>query len=114
MARRFPTPESGAKAVEEVLAILGGRWKLSILFQLFGGRVRRFSELERAIPAVSQKVLTQQLRRLERDGIVRRVVYAEVPPRVEYALTDWGQALCPIFDALLQWSLSPSKAGAHP
>ena len=63
-----------------------------------------FSELERAIPAVSQKVLTQQLRQLERDGIVRRVVYPQVPPKVEYALTDWGQALCPVLDALLKWS----------
>jgi DNA-binding HxlR family transcriptional regulator len=102
---RFSTPESAAKGVEEVLGILEGRWKLSILFQLFGGKVRRFSELERAIPAVSQKVLTQQLRHLERDGIVRRMVYAEVPPRVEYALTEWGQALCPVLDALLKWSL---------
>ena len=102
--RRFLTPESGAQGVEEVLSILEGRWKLPILFQLFGGKIRRFSELERAIPAVSQKVLTQQLRQLERDGIVRRVVYAQVPPKVEYALTDWGQALCPVLDALLKWS----------
>jgi DNA-binding HxlR family transcriptional regulator len=102
--RRFLTPESGAQGVEEALSILEGRWKLLILFQLFGGKVRRFSELERAIPAVSQKVLTQQLRQLERDGIVGRVVYPQVPPKVEYALTDWGQALCPVLDALLKWS----------
>jgi DNA-binding HxlR family transcriptional regulator len=55
---------------------------------------------------VSQKVLTQQLRQLERDGIVRRVVYPQVPPKVEYALTDWGQALCPVLDALLKWSVT--------
>ncbi len=84
--------------------MLEGRWKLEILFHLFGGQVRRFSELERAIPAVSQKMLIQQLRQLEQDGIVARRVYPEVPPRVEYRLTDWGQALCPALDALLQWA----------
>ena len=64
-----------------------------ILFQLFSHSVRRFSELERAIPAVSQKMLIQQLRELERDGVVARKVYPEVPPKVEYRLTDWSVAL---------------------
>jgi len=98
------TPGEAAARVEQALKFLDGRWKLEILFQLFGGRVQRFSELERAIPGVSQKMLIQQLRGLERDGIVRRVVYPEVPPRVEYALTEWGQALCPALDALLRWA----------
>ncbi|WP_323389799.1 winged helix-turn-helix transcriptional regulator [Myxococcus qinghaiensis] len=98
------TPGEAAARVEQALKFLDGRWKLEILFQLFGGRVQRFSELERAIPDVSQKMLIQQLRGLERDGIVRRVVYPEVPPRVEYALTEWGQALCPALDALLRWA----------
>ncbi len=84
--------------------MLEGKWKLVILFHLFGGRVLRFSELERAIPAISQKMLIQQLRQLESDGIVRRIVHPEVPPRVEYRLTDWGQSLCPALDALLQWA----------
>ena len=70
----------------------------------FGGAVLRFSELERAIPAVSQKMLIQQLRQLEADGVVERIVYPEVPPRVEYRLTPWGQALCPALDAILQWA----------
>jgi len=83
--------------------MLEGRWKLVILFHLFGGKVLRFSELERAIPAISQKMLTQQLRQMENDGIVRRVVHPQVPPKVEYALTDWGQSLCPALDALLHW-----------
>jgi DNA-binding HxlR family transcriptional regulator len=83
--------------------MIGGRWKLEILFRLFGGRILRFSELERAIPAASQKMLAQQLRQLEADGIVRRVVHAQVPPKVEYALTDWGESLCPSLDALLTW-----------
>ena len=102
-AARFPTPEAAARAVEEALRLIKGRWKLLILFHLFGGQVRRFSELERSIPGVSQKMLTQQLRQLEKAGLVRRNIYPEVPPRVEYALTDWGQALCPVLDLLLQW-----------
>lgn len=102
-AARFPTPEAAARGVEEALRPIKGRWKLLILFNLFGGRVRRFSELERAIPGVSQKMLTQQLRQLENAGLIRRVIYPEVPPKVEYALTNWGQALCPVLDALLQW-----------
>jgi DNA-binding HxlR family transcriptional regulator len=90
--------------VEAVLALLEGRWKLLIVFHLFGGQVHRFSDLERLIPAVSQKMLAQQLRRLESDGLVARTVYPQVPPKVEYRLTGWGQALCPALDALLQWS----------
>ena len=98
------TPETAATDVEATLKIIEGRWKLRILFHLFGGGVLRFSALERAIPGVSQKMLIQQLREMERDGIVRRTVHAQVPPRVEYALTDWGQALCPALDALLKWA----------
>jgi len=75
-----------------------------ILFHLFGGKVLRFSSLERAIPAISQKMLIQQLRQMEADGIVRRIVHHQVPPKVEYCLTDWGQALCPALDALLKWA----------
>ena len=84
--------------------MLEGRWKLLILFHLFGGRTLRFSELERAIPAVSQKMLSQQLRQLEQDGIVTRIVHAQVPPKVEYHLTEWGQSLCPALDELLAWA----------
>jgi DNA-binding HxlR family transcriptional regulator len=98
------TPLSAASGVENVLRILEGRWKLVILFHLFGGKVLRFSDLERAIPAISQKMLIQQLRQMEADGIVRRVVHHQVPPKVEYCLTDWGQALCPALDALLKWA----------
>src|SRR5262245_54808076 len=85
-------------------SLLEGRWKLLILFHLFGGKILRFSELERAIPAISQKMLIQQLRQMENDGIVRRIVHHQVPPKVEYAQTDWGQALCPALDALLKWA----------
>src|SRR6266704_3142337 len=62
------------------------------------------SGVERAIPAISQKMLIQQLRQMERDGIVRRIVHHQVPPKVEYGLTSWGQALCPALDALLKWA----------
>ena len=86
------------------MRFLEGRWKLEILFRLFGGKVQRFSELERAISGISQKMLTQQLRRMERDGIVHRIVHPQVPPKVEYCLTDWGQALCPVLDDLLKWA----------
>jgi DNA-binding HxlR family transcriptional regulator len=92
--------------VEEVLRILEGRWKLVILFHLFDGNVLRFSELERAIPSISQKMLIQQLRQLERDGVVLRIVHHQVPPKVEYSLTDWGQALCPALDETLKWAAS--------
>jgi DNA-binding HxlR family transcriptional regulator len=94
---------SAAEGVEQTLKILEGRWKLLILFHLFGGKLLRFSELERSIPAISQKMLIQQLRQMEVDGIVRRIIHHQVPPKVEYGLTDWGQALCPALDALLKW-----------
>lgn len=80
------------------------------MFQLFGGGRRRFSELERAIPGISQKMLAQQLRLLEADGVVARIVHPEVPPRVDYHMTDWGQSLCPTLDALLMWAESAPGA----
>ena len=97
------TPDMAAAGIEKACRMLEGRWKMVILFQLFARPVLRFSELERAIPKVSQKMLAQQLRELERDGLVERKVYAEVPPKVEYRLTDWGSALCPALDQLLEW-----------
>jgi DNA-binding HxlR family transcriptional regulator len=99
-----PAPGSAADRVEQTLKLLEGRWKLVILFRLFGGKVLRFSDLERAIPGISQKMLIQQLRQMESDGIVRRIVHHQVPPKVEYRLTDWVQALCPALDALLKWA----------
>ena len=104
------TRETAASGVESALKILEGRWKLVILFHLFGGRVMRFSNLERAIPDVSQKMLIQQLRQLEADGIVQRTVYPQVPPKVEYRLTEWGQDLCPALDALLTWAAARPEA----
>lgn len=93
-----------ARETEEALKFLEGRWKMVIIFHLFTRPVLRFYELERAIPAVSQKMLIQQLRELERDGIVQRTVHPQVPPKVEYTLTAWGRDLCPALDALLKWA----------
>ena len=98
------TPEMAATGVEAAFRMLEGRWKMVIIFHLFDRGTLRFSELERAIPAVSQKMLIQQLRELERDGIVGRTVYPQVPPKVEYRLTAWGQAMCPALDSLLEWA----------
>jgi DNA-binding HxlR family transcriptional regulator len=98
------TPQVASAGVQQALKVLEGRWKLTILFELFKGRTLRFSELERAIPGVSQKMLIQQLRDLERDGVVSRVVHPVVPPKVEYSLTSGGEELCPALDELLFWA----------
>jgi DNA-binding HxlR family transcriptional regulator len=98
------TPASAASGIEDAIQMLEGRWKFVILFPLFGGNTPRFSDLERAIPAISQKMLSQQLRQLEQDGIVARIVHPQVPPKVEYHMTDWGQSLCPALDELLLWA----------
>lgn len=102
--RKVYTPVTAAIGVESVLRLLEGRWKLVILFQLFDGKVQRYSDFERLIPGISQKMLAQQLRQLQADGLVTRRVYAQVPPKVEYRLTEWGQLLCPALDALLHWA----------
>ena len=101
-----------ASGVETAFRMLEGRWKMVIIFHLFDRSVLRFSELERAIPGVSQKMLIQQLRELERDGIVARTVYPQVPPKVEYCLTGWGRAMCPALDALLEWAAARPPPGA--
>src|SRR5881396_889738 len=98
------TPISAAQGIEQAFKFVEGRWKLLILFHLFGGKVMRFSDLERAIPNITQKMLGQQLRSLAADGIVVRTAYPQVPPRVEYRLTSWGQSLCPTLDAILKWA----------
>src|SRR5213080_1349917 len=90
------TAVTAAQGVEDALRVLEGRWKLIILFRLFGGKVLRFSDLERAIPAISQKMLIQQLRQMEVDGVVHRTVYQQVPPKVEYRLTKWDRLSVPL------------------
>jgi len=88
--------------VEATIEVIGGKWKPLILYYLFAGP-QRFGQLRRAIPQVTQQMLTLQLRELEADGVVRRTVYAEVPPRVEYAVTPFGKTLEPIMEQMLAW-----------
>lgn len=110
--RKAYTPLSAAIDVEACFSMLEGRWKLVILFHLFGGQVQRFSDLERLVTGISQKMLAQQLRQLEADGIVERTVHQQVPPRVDYRMTAWGQELCPALDAVLRWAeLRETHAG---
>lgn len=88
--------------VETTLTLIGDKWKVLILRDLLPG-TKRFGELKKSIGSVSQKVLTAQLRDMEESGLVNRQVYAEVPPRVEYSLTDLGQSLKPILDSMKNW-----------
>lgn len=91
-----------ACTVDVTLSVIGGKWKLLIYYQLRRGTAR-FGQLKRAMPRITQTMLTQQLRELEEDGIVSRTVYAEVPPRVEYALTEFGRTLDPVIGAMCEW-----------
>lgn len=88
--------------VETTLTLIGNKWKVLILRDLLPG-TKRFGELKKSLGSVSQKVLTAQLRDMEADGLVLRTVYPEVPPRVEYTLTDLGMSLKPVLDSMLTW-----------
>ena len=94
--------ELPACPVETTLTLIGDKWKVLILRDLMTG-TKRFGELKKCVGNVSQKVLTVQLRAMEANGLVHRDVYAEVPPRVEYSLTDLGRSLKPILDAMWNW-----------
>src|ERR687895_1876761 len=98
---------------EMTLEVIGGRWKVLIVWQLFQGQ-RRFSELFRALDGITQKMLTQQLRELEKDGIVHRQVYPQIPPKVEYSLTPLGESLKPIVDAMCEWGLRQHEGVRKP
>jgi DNA-binding HxlR family transcriptional regulator len=90
--------------VTSTLSVIGGKWKIIVLCRLFEN-VHRFGELKRSIPNITTKMLTQQLREMERDNIIHREVYKVVPPKVEYTLTRLGQSLAPIIVALDKWGL---------
>lgn len=90
--------------VETTLSVIGDKWKVLILRDLMSGK-KRFSELKKSIGSISQKVLTAQLRSMEGDGLVIRKAYAEMPPRVEYSLTDLGKSLGPVLESLRQWGV---------
>lgn len=94
----------GAKGcpIEKAVSILDGKWTLLILRELFTG-MKRFGELRSELEGISPKTLTERLRILEEQGIVRRTIYPEVPPRVEYSLTEYGETLRPVIDALRTW-----------
>ncbi len=96
--------ERASCPVERTLEVIGGRWKVLILRELFGG-VKRFGQLHRALSGITQKMLTQQLREMESDGIVHREVYLQVPPKVEYSLTPLGESLKPIIQSMHEWGV---------
>lgn len=102
MSESKTVKELPACPVETTLTLIGDKWKVLILRDLLTG-TKRFGELKKSIGNVSQKVLTAQLRAMEENGLLTRTVYAEVPPRVEYTLTDLGKSLKPILDAMWNW-----------
>ena len=102
MADSTTVKEMPACPVETTLTLIGDKWKVLILRDLMPG-TKRFGELKKSIGTVTQKVLTAQLRQMEASGLLTRTVYAEVPPRVEYTLTDLGRSLRPVLDAMEAW-----------
>lgn len=102
MSEQTEKKELPACPVETTLTLIGDKWKVLILRDLLPGK-KRFGELKKSLGKVSQKVLTAQLRDMESNGLVSRKVYPEVPPRVEYSLTELGQSLKPILDAMQDW-----------
>ena len=100
-----PARELPACPVETTLTLISNKWKVLILRDLMPG-TKRFGELKKSIGSVSQKVLTAQLREMEASGLVLRTVYAEVPPRVEYTLTELGRSLKPVMDAMWNWGMA--------
>jgi len=99
--------------VAQAMEVLDGKWTLLVVRDLLAG-VRRFSQLRASLPGISPKTLTDRLRMLEEHGVVRRSIFAEVPPRVEYELTERGQRLRPVLAALAEWSAGSIPGQAHP
>lgn len=95
--------------VEVAIEAMAGKWKPIILYYLMVNETMRFNELKRAIPKITQKMLTSQLRELEHHHIVHREVYAQVPPKVEYSLTEYGQRIIPILHSMQKWGASHQK-----
>ena len=94
--------------------VIGGKWKITILYYVNDLGVCRFGELQRYIPHITKKMLTQQLRELERDGIIHRKVFAQVPPRVDYSLTNEGKTLEPILNQMAEWGARHRASGHAP
>ena len=100
--------------VTTALTVIGGKWKVIILWHLKEGGVKRFGELQRLVSGISQKMLTQELRDLEESGLVARKVYPVVPPKVEYSLTETGWSLKPVLELLCDWGLEYRKSRGEP
>jgi len=94
--------DCGSK-IETALEILVGKWKPVILYHLFANGTMRFSELQRALPDITKKMLTSQLRELEYHDIVHRKVYLQIPPKVEYSITEYGMKMTPLLNSLMEW-----------
>jgi len=101
---RGSTGSDPVERVELVMGVIAGKWKPAIIYALVTNGTLRFNELRRLIPKVSQRMLTQQLRDLERHGLIDRVFYPEIPPRVEYSVTKLGRTLHPIFKSVCSWA----------
>ncbi|WP_274653564.1 winged helix-turn-helix transcriptional regulator [Paenibacillus humicola] len=99
--------------IETVIQILGGKWKPLIIWHLLDS-AKRFSELEKRIPEVTQKMLSQHLRELENDRLVTRTIYPSVPPKVEYELNEYGRTLVPVLEVMCQWGENHNGAGLKP
>ena len=98
--------------IKATVDVLGGRWKPTLLYHLFGG-TKRFNEIRRLMPGVTQRILTLQLRELEEDGVVSRHVYAQVPPKVEYSLTPFGRTLEPVIVQMQAWGKTYIASKEH-
>jgi DNA-binding HxlR family transcriptional regulator len=94
--------------MHNVMKVLGGRWKIALLYFIHQSH-NRFSSLQKKVPFITTKMLSQQLKELEKDNLITRKIYAEMPPRVEYSLTDTGQALLPVLEDLYRWGESHIK-----
>jgi len=114
MRRSVPRAKPYPKCpVEQTLDVVGGRWKSILLFHLLTNPMLRFGELRRRLPGATSRMLTLQLRELERDACVERKVYPQVPPRVEYSVTPFGRTLKPVVMALCTWGMEHASELPH-
>lgn len=95
--------DHGFADLEKVLAMISGKWKIQIIYHLSGNQNIRYGQLKKKIPAISHKVLSAQLKYLEKDGLISRIEYPEIIPRVEYLLTDLGASLLPVYEVFNHW-----------
>ena len=98
----------GCSSVKTTLEVMGGKWKPLIVF-LLAEKIHRFSELQKGIEGITQKMLTEQLRELEHDGLISRKVYPQVPPKVEYSITEYGKTLVPVLETMRTWGSEHKK-----